>query len=72
MKLQILMIKKFGKVDSDHVCLAIISLNSALKKDEYYYQQVFLKKFFSIEEKVVRNINDNLSDFSSSDDSDKK
>ena len=65
MKLQILMIKKFGKVDSDHVCLAIISLNSALKKDEYYYQQVFLKK-------IVRNINDNLSDFSSSDDSDKK
>ena len=65
MKLQILMIKKFGKVDSDHICLAMISLNSALKKDEHYYQQVFLKK-------IVRNINDNLSDFSSSDDSDKK
>ena len=64
MKLQILMIKKFGKVDSDHICLAMISLNSALKKDEHYYQQVFLKK-------IVRNINDNLSDFSSSDDSDK-
>ena len=65
MKLQILMIKKFGKVDSDHICLAMISLNSALKKDEHYYQQVFLKK-------IVRNIDDNLSDFSSSDDSDKK
>ena len=45
-------------------------LDSALKKDENYYPQVFLKECNYIEEKVVRHINDNLSDFSSSDESD--
>ena len=35
--------KKNPKVDSNHTCLAIISLDSALKKD-YYYPQVFLKE----------------------------
>ena len=36
--------KEIPKVDSDHTCLAIISLDSALKKDEIYYLQVFLKE----------------------------
>ena len=35
--------KKIPKVDSNHTCLAVISLDSALKKDENYYLQVFLK-----------------------------
>ena len=35
--------KKFPKLDSNHTCLAVISLNSALKKDGNYYLQVFLK-----------------------------
>ena len=37
--------KKFFKVGSHHTCLAVISLDSALKKDENYYLQVFLKVF---------------------------
>ena len=48
-----------------HTCLAVISLDSALKKDENYYPQDFLKECKYIEKKVVRRINDNLRDFSS-------
>ena len=33
--------KKIPKVDSNHTCLAVISLDSALKKDKNYYVQVF-------------------------------
>ena len=33
--------KKIPKVDSNHSCLGVISLDSALKKDENYYLQVF-------------------------------
>ena len=29
-------------MDSNHACLAVISLESAFKKDENYYPQVFL------------------------------
>ena len=29
---------------SNHICLAVISLDSAQKKDENYYLQVFLKE----------------------------
>ena len=36
--------KEIPKVDSNHTCLATISLDSALKKDENYYPQVFLKQ----------------------------
>ena len=36
--------KKIPKMDSNHTCLAEISLNSALKKDENYYLQVFFKR----------------------------
>ena len=56
---------------SNHTCLALISLDSALKKDEDCYLQVFLKECIYIEKYVVSQINDNLSDFSSSDNSDK-
>ena len=57
-------------MDSNHTCLAVISLDSALEKDENYYPQVFSKECKYIEKKVIRHINDNLSDFSSSDESD--
>ena len=58
-------------MDSNHTCLAVISLDSALKKDENYYSQVFLKNSKYIKKKkVIRHINDNLSDFNSSDESD--
>ena len=34
--------KEIPTVDSNHTCLGVISLDSALKKDENYYFQVFL------------------------------
>ena len=63
---------KIPKLDSNHTCLAIISMDSALKQDDNYYPQVFLKECKYIEKKVVRHIHDNLSDFSFSDESDEK
>ena len=45
---------------------------SALKKDESYYRQVFLKECKNVEKKVIRHINNNLSDFPSSDASDEE
>ena len=51
-------------MDSNHTCLAVISLDSALKRDENYHPQVFLKECKYIEKKVIRHINDKLSDFS--------
>ena len=68
--------KKIPKVDSSHTCLAVINLDFALKKDENYYPQVFLKECKCIDKKVVRHINDNLSgvstSFDESDDSDEE
>ena len=51
-----------------YICLAVISLDSACKKDDNYYPQVFLKKYKYIEKRVIRHIKNNLSDFSSSSD----
>ena len=62
--------KEILKVDSNHTCLAAISLENGFKKDVNYYPQVFLKECKYIEKKVIRYINDNLRDFSSSDESD--
>ena len=61
--------KETPKLDLHHTCLAVIRFDSALKKDENYYPQVFLKQCIYIKEKVIRRINDNLSDFSSSNES---
>ena len=52
--------KKNPKVDSNHTCLAGISLDSALTKDENYYPQVFLKQCKYIEKKLIRHIINNL------------
>ena len=60
--------KKISKLDSNHTCLAVISLDSAFKKDDSYYPQVILKECKYIAKKVVRYIHDNLSDFSYSSD----
>ena len=59
--------KKNPKVDSSHTCLVVISLDFAFKKDENYYLQVFF--FLNVNKKVIRRINDNLSNLSSSDES---
>ena len=64
--------KKIPKLDSNYTCLALIILESALKKDENYSPQVFLKECKYIEKNVVRYINDNLSDFSYSGESDEE
>ena len=47
-------------------------MDSALKKDNNHYPQAFLKECKYTEEKVIRHIHDNLSDFSSSDESDEE
>ena len=62
--------KNIPMVDSNHTCISVISLDFALIKNENYYPQVFLKECKYIEKKVIRHINDNLSDFSYSDESD--
>ena len=46
--------KEFPKVDSNHTCLAVISMESAVKRDENYFPQVFLKECKYIEKKVIR------------------
>ena len=64
---------KIKSPGDDHACLAVISLESALKEDDNYYLQVLLKECKYIEKKVVRDIHDNLSVFAySSDESDKE
>ena len=55
--------KKFPKVNSNHTCSAVISLDSASSAS-------VSKSLKYIEKKVIRNINNNLSDFSYSDESD--
>ena len=40
------------KIDSNYTCLAIISLDSDLKKDSNYYPQVFLKECKYIEKNI--------------------
>ena len=61
--------KKIPKVDSNHNYLAVLSLDSGLKKDENYYLQVFLKEWKYCK-KLIRHINNSTSDFFSSDGSD--
>ena len=46
--------------DSNHTCVAVTSLDSALKKDENY-PQVFLKECKYIKKKLFRHIHDNMS-----------
>ena len=60
----------YDKVDSHRTCLAVISLDSALKKDENYYPELFLKECKYIEKKVIEYINNKSSDFSSSNECD--
>ena len=50
----------------------VIRLDSALKNNKNYYQEVFLEDCKYIEKKVIRHVNDNLSDFSSFDESDEE
>ena len=62
--------KENSKVDSNHICLAVINLDSALKKDESYNPQMFLNKSKYINKKLIRYITQDKEIFSS--DSDEK
>ena len=64
--------KKIPNVDSNHACLAVISLDSALNKDGNYYPQVFFKECKYILKKLITLINDDLGDFSYSDEFDEE
>ena len=59
-------------MDYTHTCLAVISLDFALNKGGNYYLQVFLKECKYIEKNVITHINDNLTNSSSSDESDEE
>ena len=61
--------KETSMVDSSHTGLVVISLDSALKKSENYHTQLFFKECKYIEKKVINHVNDNLSDFSSEEES---
>ena len=50
--------KKIHKVESNHTCYAVISLDSALNKDGTYSLQVFLKECKCIDKNVIRQIID--------------
>ena len=45
--------KKISWVNSNHTLLAVISLDSALKKEDNYYVQVFLKECKYTEKKEI-------------------
>ena len=63
--------KEIWKLDSNHTCLAEISLDSALNKDRNYYLQVFLKACKYIKKKIIRhNMNHLEGSSNDSDDSD--
>ena len=64
--------KETPKMDSNNTSLGIISLDSDLKKDENYFLQVFLKECKYTEKKVIRHIDDILSDLSYSGESDEE
>ena len=57
--------KKVPKVGSNQNCLAVMSSDSALKKNKNYYPQVFLKncKYIEKEKNVIRYITDDLETF---------
>ena len=59
-------------MDYNHTCLAVISLDFVLNKGGNYYLQVFLKECKYIEKNVITHINDNLTNSSSSDESDEE
>ena len=60
--------KEIPNVDSNHSCLAVISLDSALKKDKNCHPQVFLKECKYIKKKVIRHITEDTEMFFSNSD----
>ena len=56
------------KVGSNHTCLAVVMIDSALKREENYYLQVFLKEGKYIEKEVIRHITGDIEVLSSDSD----
>ena len=52
--------KEIPKMDSNNTFLAVISLDSTLKKNENYYPQVFLKECKYIKKKVIWHITQDI------------
>ena len=48
--------KEIPKVAPDYTCLAVITIGSALQKDENYYLQGFLKECKYIEKELIKYI----------------
>ena len=53
------------KSGSDYTCLLVINVDSALKKDENYYSQAFLKEFKYIKKEMISYITEDMEVFSS-------
>ena len=53
------------KAGSDYTCLLVINVDSALKKDENYYSQAFLKEFKYIKKEMISYITEDMEVFSS-------
>ena len=58
------------RAGSNHICVAVITIDSGLKKEENYYPQVFLKEcnFIEKEKKVIRHITKDIEVFPSDSD----
>ena len=58
--------KEVPKIGSNCTCFAVISLDSAIKKEENYYPPVFLKdcKYIKKEKKMMRHITEDTKIFS--------
>ena len=56
MKLQLFNDKEMLNVGSNHICLAVITIVSALVKAENQYSEVLLKESKYIEKEVIRHV----------------
>ena len=48
------------KAGSNYTCLAVMTIDSALKRYENYYLQVFLKEYKYVEKEMIRHITEDL------------
>ena len=60
--------EEIPNLDSNYSCLAVISLDSAVKKDDNYYLQGFLKECKYMKKKVLKHITQDIKIFSSDSD----
>ena len=56
--------EEIPKAGSDCICAAVITIDSALKRDENHYLYVFLNECKYIKKEVIRHITKNIEGFS--------